>query len=114
MNKTEVEDRNPNMSEFVQSELTDLKLQQEILEDIRGDLADGPKNRAKKTERIRDELADGSKIIAREHERPYSEVSDGSKVEAGRKCDRSERESVKDNRERFRTRCLRSEFLGDG
>ena len=42
------------------------------------------------------------------HERIHGELRDESKVETRWQCDRSERESIKNNRERFRTCCLPS------
>ena len=81
MNKTEIEDRNQDMTEFVQNELTDQKNAARNSQTVRDELADGPKVRTRKIERICDELADGSKIGAREHELIHGEVSDGSKVE---------------------------------
>ena len=80
MNRTEIEDRNQDMGEFVQNELTIQELQQEILKEFVMNLL-MVKNYSTKIERLRDELADGSKIGAEEHERFCGEVSDGSKVE---------------------------------
>ena len=80
MNRTEIEDKNQDMSVFVQKELTDQKLQQEILKKIVMNLMDQNFG-ARKTARIRDELSDGSKIGAGEHERIHGKVSDRSRVE---------------------------------
>ena len=64
MNTIEIKDRNQDMSAFVRIEITDQKLEQEIHQRVRDELADGSKIRTKKIEIIRDELAGGSKTGA--------------------------------------------------
>ena len=81
VNRTQTEDRNQDMREFVQNELTDHILQQEVLKEFVMNLLMVSQIRARKTERIRDELVDGSKIGAREHKRIHGEVPDETKVD---------------------------------
>ena len=81
VNRTQTEDRYQDMREFVQNELTDHILQQEVLKEFVMNLLMVSQIRARKTERIRDELVDGSKIGAREHKRIHGEVPDETKVD---------------------------------
>ena len=64
-NRTEIEDSNQNMSELVQNELTDQKLQQEILKEFVMTLLMDQKLEQGEHERIRDKLADGSTVETR-------------------------------------------------
>ena len=79
MNRIQVEDRNQDVSEFGQNEVTDETLQQEVLREFVMNLLLDRKIKTRKVERIR-ELGEGSKIGAGEHARIHGEVSDGSKV----------------------------------
>ena len=61
MNKTETEDRNQNMREFVLNKLTDQTLQQEILKEFVMKSLMDPKIEARKHEIIRGDVSGGSK-----------------------------------------------------